>query len=115
MLVCGVINFLLFIFRKYLAKHGRTESPESTGHYSKHELDCTEAENQPNSLLERNSQSTSSQEESLNQSNVDVDGENGDYYDEEEESSQTELLLLNDPDSRRELMLRAVERRLQQH
>ena len=96
-------------FRKYLAKHGLTQPSESTGHYSKHELDCTEAENQTNSLLERN-QSASLHAEPSNQLDIDADDE-----DDTDKDSESELLLLNDPDSRRELMLRAVERRLQQH
>ena len=82
-------------------------------HNTKHELDCTEVQNQTNSLLERNNQQAAAaasllEYSSASQSQSQTEG------DSEDESSESEALLLNDPNSRRELMLRAVERRLQQ-
>ena len=107
--LCRRVRYF-FRFRKYLSKHGHTEASHSSMHNTKHELDCTEVENQANSLLERNNQQAAAMAASL----LEDSSASQSQSQTEDESNESEALLLNDPDSRRELMLRAVERRLQQ-
>ena len=82
-------------FRKYLSKHGHTEGSEGSMHNTKHELDCTEVENQTNSLLERNNQQAAAasllEDSSASQSQSQTE------FDSEDDSSESEALLLNDP------------------
>lgn len=100
------LNVFASCFRKYLSKHGGSQqetAEDSAAQSSKQELDCSEADNQANALLERRNQ----------QERDTVSGER-DSDSESESSSEHFHENVEDADSRREVMLRAVQRRLQQ-